>query len=87
MSEKPIFLTGSDPIASRIANSLGLGDLNLNAISIHIQADEVISVECRFFPTQEQVKKAADEIATLEGKGVIIGETEFFYSSDLEDEE
>jgi hypothetical protein len=81
------FLTGHDPIAKRIADSLGLSELSINALSIHIDAESIISAECVFFPTEEHLKDFEEQIKHLEGKGVIMGETELFFSSELEDPE
>lgn len=70
----------------RIAESLGLAGMHINSISLHIEAEEAIYVECRFFPTKEQVERFADEISELKGRGVIMGDVELFYSSELEEE-
>lgn len=83
--KEKLFLTGTHPIAKRIADSLGLEGLNINALSIHIDAEDVISAECLFFPTEEQLKGLEEEIKYLEGKGVVMGKTELFFSSELED--
>lgn len=80
----PNLITGTHPIAKRIADSLGLQDLLINSLSIHIEADDVVSATCVFFPTQEQLEDMEKEVARLSGSGVIMGETELFFSSDLE---
>jgi hypothetical protein len=85
VAEEQSFVTGSDDLAVRIANSLGLEGISVNSLSIHISAEEVICAECRFFPTRQQLEQAAKEIATLQGSGVIMGDVELFYSSILEE--
>ena len=84
MSEGKAFLTGDSELASRIANSLGLEGISVNALSLHIEAGEVITADCRFFPTEEQLKSAAKEVAALEGGGIVMGKIELFYSSELD---
>ena len=84
MPKETALITGSHPIAKRIADSLGLEDLLINSLSIHIEADEPVSAACVFFPTQEQLKGLEQEVAKLNGNGAIMGEVELFFSSELE---
>lgn len=86
MTKEQVFITGTHPIAKRIADSLGLEGIAINALSIHIDAEDVISAECLFFPTEEQLRGLEEEIKYLEGKSVVTGKTELFFSSELEDE-
>lgn len=85
--KKTALITGSHPIAKRIADSLGLDHLLINSLSVHIEADEVVSANCVFFPTEEQLKAFEKEVAALSGHGTIMGETELFFSSELEEDE
>lgn len=84
MPKETVLITGSHPIAKRIADSIGLEHLLINSLSIHIEADEVVSATCIFFPTQEQLKDLEKEVAKLDGNGTIMGEVELFFSSELE---
>lgn len=84
MPKETVLITGSHPIAKRIADSIGLEHLLINSLSIHIEADEVVSATCIFFPTQEQLKELEKEVAKLNGNGTIMGEVELFFSSELE---
>jgi formate-dependent phosphoribosylglycinamide formyltransferase (GAR transformylase) len=79
MSSKK-FVTGQSEIAERIANALGFDGLFVQSVKITIAADEIISVNAVFYPTEEQCEALGGEIEKFKQFGVVRGAVEFTYT-------
>ena len=56
----------TNQIGERIQKVLGLGDLKVKNIDLHIHADDVISATVEYYPTTDQMDKLESLIKEFE---------------------